>query len=66
MSSDQVNCRVPTAALDEMDVLISEKKFRSRSDFLLYAIRFYLDYEKRTRNMTVVSVEKELPGLRDR
>lgn len=39
-----VNLRVPTQIVDDMDYWVDRRRYKSRSEFILAAIRFYLDY----------------------
>lgn len=39
-----VNLRVPTQIVDDIDYWVDHRMYRSRSEFILSAIRFYLDY----------------------
>ena len=39
-----VNLRVPLQIVDDMDYLVERRQYKSRSEFVLAAIRFYLDY----------------------
>ena len=41
--SVQVNTRIPVGLIQEIDALVSEDRFRSRGDFVLAAVRHYLD-----------------------
>ena len=42
-SSEQVNIRFPTGVVEEIDKRIASGNFRGRADFVLAAVRFYLD-----------------------
>lgn len=39
-----VNLRVPVQVVENVDNWVNTKRYKSRSEFILYAIRFYLDY----------------------
>jgi len=41
--SIQVNTRIPVGLIQEIDALVTEDRFRSRGDFVLAAVRHYLD-----------------------
>ena len=41
--SIQVNTRIPVGLIQEIDALVTEDRFRSRGDFVLAAVRQYLD-----------------------
>jgi len=38
---------IPEYLMDKVKQLVKEKKFRNKSDFVAYAVRFYLDYLER-------------------
>ena len=46
----QIKVTAPVAIIKEIDELINEGKFTGRGDFALYAIRFYIDSERRLSN----------------
>lgn len=39
-----VNLRVPTQIVDDIDYWVDHRRYRSRSEFIMAAIRLYLDY----------------------
>lgn len=39
-----VNLRVPMQVVDDIDFWVNNRSYKSRSEFVLAAIRFYLDY----------------------
>ena len=41
-----VSIRVSDGLLEEVDALVRSGEFRSRSDVMIYAVRFYIDYRK--------------------
>jgi len=41
--SEQINIRFPGGVVDEIDKRIASGNFRGRADFVLAAVRFYLD-----------------------
>lgn len=41
--SEQINIRFPVGVVDEIDKRIASGNFRGRADFVLAAVRFYLD-----------------------
>jgi Arc/MetJ-type ribon-helix-helix transcriptional regulator len=42
--SQIVNLRAPIQVVDDMDLWVEAGQYRSRSEFVLASIRFYLDY----------------------
>lgn len=45
-SSIQVNTRIPVGILEYIDELVEKKKFRSRGDFVVSAVRHYMEHLK--------------------
>jgi len=63
-----VNLRVPLQVVDYIDDWVDKKQYKSRSEFILSAIRFYLDYieYKESYNVRAFQGEQfpEAPGSR--
>lgn len=63
-----VNLRVPIQIVENIDNWVDTKRYKSRSEFILNAIRFYLDYieYKESYNVRAFQGEQftESPGAR--
>lgn len=63
-----VNLRVPVQIVENIDNWVDTKRYKSRSEFILNAIRFYLDYieYKESYNVRAFQGEQfaESPGAR--
>jgi len=63
-----VNLRVPVQIVENIDNWVDTKRYKSRSEFILNAIRFYLDYieYKESYNIRAFQGEQfaDTPGAR--
>ncbi len=63
-----VNLRVPVQVVENIDNWVNTKRYKSRSEFILYAIRFYLDYIEYKESYNVRAFQGEqladTPGSR--
>jgi len=54
-----VNLRVPMQVVESIDKWVNTKHYKSRSEFILYAIRFYLDYIEYKESYNVRAFQEE-------
>jgi len=63
-----VNLRVPVQIVENIDNWVDTKRYKSRSEFILNAIRFYLDYIEYKESYNVRAFQGEqfadTPGAR--
>jgi len=63
-----VNFRVPVQLVEAVDNWVDTKRYKSRSEFILNAIRFYLDYIEYKESYNVRAFQGEqfadTPGAR--
>ncbi len=63
-----VNLRVPVQLVENIDNWVDTKRYKSRSEFILNAIRFYLDYIEYKESYNVRAFQGEQfadsPGAR--
>lgn len=67
-STHVVNLRVPMQIVDDIDYWVESKNYKSRSEFVLASIRFYLDYIEYKESYNVRTFQRgqvdDLPASR--
>jgi Arc/MetJ-type ribon-helix-helix transcriptional regulator len=67
-NSHVVNLRVPMQIVDDIDYWVDTKNYKSRSEFVLASIRFYLDYIEYKESYNVRTFQRgqvdDLPSSR--